>query len=165
MFKRKGTAKSYRFYRKRSKRKKGIRFLDLGIALLGLFTILFVLSSVRRLTQTQAEGSLRTTPLRVQVLNASGSKLKPKVIKLLQEKVLGTYYLVIVEQKDFPDSPLKETLLLDRMGEKKLARQVGERLGLKKENILSKKLENNYLNISYTLILGQDYQKLFKLKD
>lgn len=108
---------------------------------------------------------MRTTPLRVQVLNASGSKLKPKVIKLLQEKVLGTYYLVIVEQKDFPDSPLKETLLLDRMGEKKLARQVGERLGLKKGNILSKKLENNYLNISYTLILGQDYQKLFKLKD
>lgn len=139
--------------------------MDLGIAFLGLVTILFILSSVRRLTQTQAEGSLRTTPLRIQVLNASGLELDPKVIRLLEEKTLGTYYFMVVEQKNFPDSPIKETLLLDRTGEKKLARQVGERLGLKKDNIVSRRLENNYLNITYTLILGQDYQKLFKLTD
>ncbi len=165
MFKRKGKVKSYRFYQKRSKKKRGSRFLDLGIALLGLLTILFVLSSIKRLTQTQAEGSLRTTPLRVQILNASGQKLNPEIIKLIEEKDLSPYYLVVVEQKDFSDSLVKESLLLDRMGEKMISRQVAEKLGLKRENILIEKLESNYLNINYTLILGQDYQKLFKLND
>jgi len=165
MFKRKGKVKSYRFYQKRSKKKRGSRFLDLGIALLGLLTILFVLSSVKRLTQTQAEGSLRTTPLRVQILNASGQRLNPEIIKLIEEKDLSPYYLKVVEQKDFSDSLIKESLLLDRIGERKLSRQVAEKLGLKRENILLEKLEGNYLNISYTLILGQDYRKLLKLND
>ncbi|HEX9912413.1 MAG TPA: hypothetical protein VGB01_04100 [candidate division Zixibacteria bacterium] len=166
MFKRKRKVKSYRFYRKRSKKKKGSRFLDLGIALLGILTILFVLSSVKRLTQTQAEGSLRTTPLRIQVLNASGQRLNPEIIKLkIEEKDLNPYFLVVVEQKDFSDSLVKESLLLDRMGGKGISKQVAEKLGLKRENILLEKLEGNYLNISYTLILGQDYQKLLKLND
>jgi hypothetical protein len=165
MFKRKGKVKSYRFYQKRSKKKRGSRFLDLGITLLGVLTILFVLSSIKRLTQTQAEGSLRTTPLRVQILNASGQKLKPEIIKLIEEKDLSPYFLVVVEQKDFSDSLVKESLLLDRMGEKMISRQVAEKLGLKRENILLEKSEGNYLDINYTLILGQDYQKLFKLKN
>lgn len=165
MFKRKKTAKSHRFYRKRSKRKKSFNLLDLGIAFFGVLTILFVLSSVRRLTQTQAEGSLRITPLRLQVLNATGSELDTEVMKLLEEMNLGKYYFEVVEQENFSDSPIKETLLLDRGGEKKLTRLVGEKLGLKRENIISQELENNYLNISYTLILGQDYQEFLKQKD
>ena len=108
---------------------------------------------------------MRTTSLRLQVLNASGFDLDTEVIKLLEEKNLGKYYFVVVEQKNFSDSPIKETLLLDRGGEKKLTRLVGEKLGMERENIISQKLENNYLNISYTLILGQDYQELLKQKD
>jgi hypothetical protein len=166
MFKRKGADKRYRFYRRRSKAKQGGRLLDLGIVFLGLLTILFVLSSAKRLTQTQAEGSLRTSPLRVQVLNSSGKKLDSGQVRLfLEKKNLSPYYLVVVEQKDLPDSLVKESLLLDRVGDGKVAQQIGEKIGLKKKNILDQKLENNYLNISYTLILGQDYQRIFKLKD
>jgi hypothetical protein len=165
MFKRKGADKRYRFYRKRSKTKQGGRFVDLGIAFLGLLIILFVLSSAKRLTQTQAEGSLRTIPLRVQVLNSSGKRISPDFSQFLEKKKISPYYLVIVEQKDLPDSLVKESLLLDRMGEEKAALLIGEKIGLKKKNILTRQLENNYLNISYTLILGQDYQKIFKLKD
>jgi hypothetical protein len=165
MFKRKGADKRYRFYRKRSKAKPRGRFVDLGIAFLGLLIILFVLSSAKRLTQTQAEGSLRTIPLRVQVLNSSGKRISPDFSQFLEKKKFSPYYLVIVEQKDLPDSLVKESLLLDRMGEEKTALLIGEKIGLKKKNILPQQLENNYLNISYTLILGQDYQKIFKLKD
>lgn len=139
--------------------------MDLGIAFLGLLIILFVLSSAKRLTQTQAEGSLRTIPLRVQVLNSSGKRISPDFSQFLEKKKISPYYLVIVEQKDLPDSLVKESLLLDRMGEEKAALLIGEKIGLKKKNILTRQLENNYLNISYTLILGQDYQKIFKLKD
>jgi len=103
--------------------------------------------------------------LRLQVLNASGFDLDTEVIKILEEKNLGKYYFVVVEQKNFSDSPIKETLLLDRAGEKKLTRLVGGKLGMERGNIISQKLENNYLNISYTLILGQDYQELLKQKD
>ena len=165
MFKRKGADKSYRFYRKRSKAKPRGRFLDLGIAFLGLLTILFIFSSAKRLIQTQAEGSLRTSPLRVQVLNSSGKRISPDFSQFLEKKNFSPYYLVIVEQKDLPDSLVKESLLLDRMGEEKTALLIGEKIGLKKKNILIRQLENNYLNISYTLILGQDYQRIFKLKD
>jgi len=139
--------------------------VDLGIAFLGLLIILFVLSSAKRLTQTQAEGSLRTNPLRVQVLNSSGKRISPGFAQFLEKKKFSPYYLVIVEQKDLPDSLVKESLLLDRMGEEKTALLIGEKIGLKKKNILTRQLENNYLNIGYTLILGQDYQKIFKLKD
>lgn len=139
--------------------------MDLGIAFLGLLIILFVLSSAKRLTQTQAEGSLRTIPLRVQVLNSSGKRISPGFAQFLEEKIFSPYYLVIVEQKDLPDSLVKESLLLDRMGEEKAALLIGEKIGLKKKNILTQQLENNYLNIGYTLILGQDYQKVFKPKD
>jgi hypothetical protein len=165
MFKRKKTAKSYRFYRKKSKKKKSFKFLDIGIAFLGILTILFVLSSLKRLTQTQAEGNSRVTPLRIQVLNASGSKLEPEVIEQLKKKSVGAYYLTIVELKDLNDSPIKETLLLDRKKDRKLARLVGEKLGVKRDNIESQELEDNYLDLNYTLILGQDYHKLFKLTD
>lgn len=139
--------------------------MDLGIAFLGLLMILFVLSSAKRLTQTQAEGNLRTIPLRVQVLNSSGKRISPDFSQFLEKKIFSPYYLVIVEQKDLPDSLVKESLLLDRMGEEKTALKIGEKMGLKKKNILTQQLENNYLNISYTLILGQDYQRIFKLKD
>lgn len=165
MFKRKGADKRYRFYRKRSKAKPRGRFLDVGIALLGLLTILFIFSSAKRLIQTQAEGSLRTSPLRVQVLNSSGKRISPDFSQFLEKKKFSPYYLVIVEQKDLPDSLVKESLLLDRMGEEKTALLIGEKMGLNKKNVLTEQLENNYLNISYTLILGQDYQRIFKLKD
>ena len=139
--------------------------MDVGIAFLGFVTILFMLSSARRLTQTQAEGGFKTTPLRVQILNASGSKLNPEVVKFLEKKSFGIYYLVVVDQTEIADSPIKETLLLDREGERKLSKQIGEKLGLKRENIISRKLENNELNLNFTLVLGQDYEKLFSLGD
>ena len=166
MFRRKKTVKkSYRFYKKGTKKRKGFKFLDFGITFLGLLTVLFVLSSIHRLTQTQAEGSSKTTPLRVQIVNASGSKLNPEVVRFLEGESLGKYYLVVVDLKDLTDSPIKETLLLERGGGRKLARQIGEKLGLKRENIISKKQEINELDLSYTLVLGQDYQKLFNIND
>jgi hypothetical protein len=105
------------------------------------------------------------TPLRIQLLNASGSRIEPEVIEQLKKKNMGTYCLTIVELKDFNDSPIKETLLLDRKKDRRLARLVGEKLGVKRANIESQELEDNYLDIDYTLILGQDYHKLFKLTD
>ncbi len=105
------------------------------------------------------------TPLRIQVLNASGSKLEPEFLEQLKKKNIGTYYLTIVELKDFNDSPIKETLLLDRKKDRKLARLLGEKLGVKRENIESQELEDNYLDLNYTLILGQDYRMLFKPTD
>ena len=165
MFKRKGADKRYRFYRKRSKAKQGGRFLDLGIAFLGLLTILFIFSSAKRLTQTQAEGSLKTNPLRVQIFNSSGKRLDPGLVKFLENRNLSPYYLVVVEQKNLPDSLVKESLLRDRRGDEKLALQIGEKIGMKRKNIMIQESRNPDPDIDYTLILGQDYQRIFKLKD
>ena len=139
--------------------------MDLGIAFLGLLIILFVLSSAKRLTQTQAEGSLRTIPLRVQVLNSSGKRISPDFAQFLEKKNLSPYYLVVVEQKNLPDSLIKESLLRDRRGDEKLALQIGGKIGMKRKNIIIQELSSHNPNIDYTLILGQDYQKIFKLKD
>jgi len=165
MFKRKGADKRYRFYRKRSKAKPRGSFLDLGIAFLGLVIILFVLSSAKRLTQTQAEGSLRTIPLRVQVLNSSGKRIGPDFARFLEKKNFSPYYLVIVEQKNLPDSLVKESLLRDRRGDEKLAQQIGGKIGVKSKNIILQESSDHDPDIDYTLILGQDYQKIFKPKD
>lgn len=138
----------------------------MGIVFLGLLTILFVLSSAKRLTQTRAEGGLRTTPLRVQVLNSSGKKLNPGQVRLsLEKKNLSPYYLVVVEQKNLPDSMVKESFLRDRRGDERLALQIGEEIGLKRKNIIVQELSNPDPDVDYTLILGQDYQRIFKLKD
>ncbi|HVP36547.1 MAG TPA: hypothetical protein VMT04_06075 [Terriglobales bacterium] len=166
MFKRKGADKRYRFYRKRSRAKSGGKFLDLGIAFLGLMTLLFILSSAKRLTQTQAEGSLRTNPLRVQVLNSSGKKLDPNQVRsFLEKRNLSPYYLVVVEQKNLPDSLVKESFLRDRRGDEKLALQIGEKIGLKKKNIIIQELSSPDPDVDYTLILGLDYQRIFKPND
>ena len=137
----------------------------MGIAFLGLVIILFVLSSAKRLTQTQAEGSLRTIPLRVQVLNSSGKRIGPDFARLLEKKNFSPYYLVIVEQKNLPDSLVKESLLRDRRGDEKLALQIGGKIGVKSKNIILQESSDHDPDIDYTLILGQDYQKIFKPKD
>lgn len=139
--------------------------MDLGIAFLGLLIILFVLSSAKRLTQTQAEGSLRTIPLRVQVLNSSGKRISPDFSQFLEKKNFSPYYLVVVEQKNLPDSMVKESFLRDRRGDEKLALQIGGGIGLKRKNIIIQELSNPDPDVDYTLILGQDYQRIFKPKD
>jgi len=140
--------------------------LDLGIAFLGLMTLLFILSSAKRLTQTQAEGSLRTNPLRVQVLNSSGKKLDPNQVRsFLEKRNLSPYYLVVVEQKNLPDSLVKESFLRDRRGDEKLALQIGEKIGLKKKNIIIQELSSPDPDVDYTLVLGLDYQRIFKPND
>ncbi len=63
----------------------------------------------------------------------------------------------VLEVGDFGDSAVAHTLVLDRKGESKIPYEVADVLGIKRDNVLFKKLEDNYLDLDVSIVLGTDY--------
>jgi len=77
----------------------------------------------------------------------------------------------VIETGNFEYSKADTTIksfILDRAGDEgkanpsEIALQTAQALGISKENVISKKLENNYQEIELTIVIGNDYQRLFK---
>lgn len=50
----------------------------------------------------------------------------------------------------------------EKAGPSELALLTAQVLGIGKDNVIYKKLENNYQEIKLTIVIGSDYQNLFK---
>ena len=72
----------------------------------------------------------------------------------------------IVEIGKLEDSVIRESLILDRLGDQKkglpseVALLTAEALGIRQRNVICKKLENNYQGISLTIVIGDDWEIL-----
>lgn len=157
-------SESAHFYKRREKRKSR-EAKDWIIILLTLILVVYVLSLVSHLTLNKAQGSGTEEPtyLRVQILNGcKQSGLAEKVRDQLISKRWEKFAFDVVDVGNFGDSTISQTLILDRKGSDKRAFEVAGILGIKKENVLLKRLEDNYLDIDLSIVLGADYSQIFK---
>lgn len=155
--------KEYRFYKKRPKRKRGVNLSGILITLLGIFVFVYGFSFVKRLGQKEIKTEIEPKDIRIQILNGSGIKgACRKVSEFLNENRSKNLVFYVVNEVDFSDSFVFQTILLDRSGNKELIGQIAEILGLKKNNVFFKPLKDNFLDLDATLVLGSDFKKILK---
>jgi len=148
---------------RRKEKKKARSFKDWLIIFLTFVLVVYALSFFRHLTLNKAQGTEEPIYIRVQILNGCGKDgVANKIRERLISKSWGDFVFDAVEVNDFGDSTVSHTLILDRKGQDRIAYQVADVLGIKKENVLTKKLEDNYLDIDLALVLGADYYQIFK---
>jgi hypothetical protein len=159
-----GKAGTRKFYKKGKVQKKtGSRSLSFFILMLGLVVLVYTFSFVKRLTQTEAVGSPEPILVRMEILNGCGVPGAGQDVReyLLDREFEGVVFDVI-NVGNFTDTQMSQTLIWDRVGEEKIALRVAQLLGIEKDKVSYHPLENNYLEIKVTLILGSDYQKIFR---
>jgi hypothetical protein len=135
--------------------KRGLRArgLELGILLLALILVVFLFSTVRRLTQTQEKPlPVERKIVRVEVLNGCGTPgLAKKVTDFLRIKGFDVVNVGNAENFEFP-----ETLVVDRVGDMTSAWKVARAMGV--NNVIQQKEVDLLLDV--TLILGKDHNEL-----
>lgn len=186
MLKKDKRKKSYRFYR-RGKRKKfgfwarlGSKFLWVSIVFLTILILIYAFSFYRKLSQPEAKEQKKPVLVRIQILNGISESPVPRDEDLAQKLAKKLELLkannivcqiVEIEKCDIgslglEDSSAKESLILDRWGDEKngipseVAMLTAEALGINRQNVIPKKLKNDYQDISLTLWIGNDYKIL-----
>lgn len=127
--------------------------MELGILLLALILVVFLFSTVRRLTQTQEKPlPVERKIVRVEVLNGCGTPgLAKKVTDFLRIKGFDVVNVGNAENFEFP-----ETLVVDRVGDITSAWKVARAMGV--NNVIQQKEVDLLLDV--TLILGKDHNEL-----
>ena len=92
--------------------------------------------------------------IQVEVLNGCGVRgLASSFAKSLRKKGID-----VVKTGNYKSSQVKSTQIIDRIGNKEFARQIGELLGINSRHIYTQK--KTELLIDATIILGKDYKQL-----
>lgn len=162
-----GKAGSRKFYKKGKVRKKtGSRSLSFFILILGLVVLVYTFSFVKRLTQTEAIGSPEPILVRMEILNGCGVPgAAHKVRDFLLTQEFESVTFDVKDVGNFSDTDISETVIWDRVGDVNTVQKVAQVLGIKKENVSYHVLKEKHLKIlgvQITLILGSDYQKIFR---
>jgi hypothetical protein len=184
MFKKKKRKKEHRYYRGK-RRKKGSfwsklasKFLWIMIIFLTGLLAVYAFSFYHKLSQPEAKEQRKPTLARVQILNGcskpGGMDLAQKMAKRLEQLKVDNivYEIVAVEKSELEsmgleDSEVKESMILDRMGNEnndspsEVALLTAKALGVSPQNVIYKRLKNNYQEVSLTILIGNDYKILF----
>jgi hypothetical protein len=165
----------------------GSKFLWVSIVFLTILILIYAFSFYQKLSQPEAKEQKNPVLVRVQILNGcsnstvlKGEDVALKLAKRLEQLSAGSigkvnnmvYEIVEIEKCDFgsigvEDSLAKESLILDRLGDEKnsspseVALLTAQALGISRQNVITKKLKNNYQDISLTIWIGDDYKILF----
>ena len=184
MFKKDKRRKTYRYYRRGKRRKFGFwarlgsKFLWISIVFLTILLLIYAFSFYQKLSQPEAKEQKEPILVRVQILNgcsvsvaSSGEGLAQKLAQRLKQLKVDSiaYEIVEIEKYDFgsiglEDSLGEESLILDRMGDEKsgspseVALITARELGISPQNVVYKKLKNNYRSISLTILIGNDHE-------
>jgi hypothetical protein len=183
MFKRKRTHKFYRGRKRKSGfwTRLGSKLLWGCIAFLSVLLLAYAFSFYQRLNQPEAKEKGKQILVRVQIVNgcpgaalSTGEDLAQKLArKLSQLQVDNLVYEIDDLQKpelgsaELGDSEARESLVIDRVGSQgkdspsEAALLTARALGISPRNVVYKKLENNYRDVSLTILIGKDYKTLF----
>jgi hypothetical protein len=173
MFGKNKKRKTSRFYKRKGKKEKSSKFLEISIILLTLLLLIYGFSFFKKISQSE------TTPIptqnkelifvRTQILNGSQKEgLAQKLADRLRDLRVDNIIYDVIQTGNFENLKPEQSFILDRAGDEEkadpsqIALLTAQALGMDKENVLCKKLENNYQEIALTIVIGNDYQRLFK---
>ena len=150
--------------------------MEIPIILLTLLLLVYSFSFFKKISQSEPTQkqpqSKELVFVRTQILN--GCKREGMAEKLADRlKVLRVENIIydIIDTGNFEYSKtdsLMQSFILDRTQDEEkadpseVALLTAQVLGIGKDNVVCKKLENNYQEIDLTIVIGSDYQKLFK---
>jgi hypothetical protein len=175
MFRKNRKSKAHRFYR-RGKQKRSSKLLEASIIFLTILFLIYAFSFFKKVSQSEATPkptqSKELIFVRTQILNGSQKEGLAQQLgdRLKQLKVDNITYDVI-QTGNIEYLKPKQSFILDRTGDEgkgnpsQVALLTAQALGIDKENVLCKKLEDNYQEIELTIVIGSDtsdYQRLFK---
>ena len=182
--------KTHRYYRKTKRTKLNFwtklssKFLWVTIAFLTILLVIYAFSFFRKLSLPEASdfGSSgkdigKQITARIQILNgcseSKGKEFVRKITgKLEQFKSDQIGYEIVESGKcefgsaGLEDSLVNESLILDRTeggkddAPSEAALITARVLGINPQNVISKKLKNNYQDITLTILVGNDYKTL-----
>jgi hypothetical protein len=172
MFRKKKKRKFGKFYKRKEKKQKSSKFLELFIVFLTFLLLIYGFSFFKKISQ--GETTVRLTQgeepifVRTQILNWSQKEgLAQRLADKLREMRVGNIIYNIVQVGNLEHSKAEQSFIMDRTTEEEanpseIALLTAFALGIDKENVICKKLENNYQEIELTLVIGKDHQRLFK---
>lgn len=164
MFKTKKSNKRKRTAKQKSRLARLVngRLLEIVIAIAFGVVVLFVVSMSVRITGGVSQ--ILDSPdyeVRLQVLNGCGvNGLAGKVADVWADFVDSDIRIIVVETDNFDLRPVEKTFLISRDGDKSAARTLAKKLHLKNPEILSQPLEQNYREVTVTLVLGGDWLEI-----
>lgn len=137
------------------------RLLDIGIIVLGVFTLLLVYSFVNRVGSPRPDAARMYNPdsllgdiIQVEIRNGNGvSGLASDMTEYLR-----SYGFDVVEQGDHTSFDQEETVIFDRIGNLDAAKQVALALGIEASEIVEDVQPDFYLDVS--VIIGMDYKSI-----
>jgi hypothetical protein len=188
MFKKNKRRKTHRYYRRKRTKKVGLRaylgskLLEIFIVFLTLFILMYAFSFYKKLSQPEAKEQRKLIFARTQILSGCqkstdvnhtahiagsiGEGVAQRVAERLKGLKVNNIVYQIVEIGKLKDSIIRESLILDRLGDQKkglpseVALLTAEALGIPQRNVIYKRLEDNYQWISLTIVIGDDWKIL-----
>lgn len=154
--------------------------MEVSIIFLTILFLIYAFSFFKKVSQSEtslkpAQGK-ESIFVRTQILNGSQKEgLTDSLAHRLRGLRVNNIFYDVIETGNFEYLKPEQSFILDRgVDEEKtnlktqtvcpseIAFLTAQALGIDKENVLCKKLENNYQEIELTIVIGNDYQRLFK---
>ena len=154
--------------------------MEVSIIFLTILLLIYAFSFFKKVSQSEtslkpAQGK-ESIFVRTQILNGSQREgLADSLARRLKGLRVDNIIYDVIETGNFEYLKPEQSFILDRaVDEEKanlktqtpcpseIAFQTAQALGIDKENVLCKKLENNYQEIELTIVIGNDYPRLFK---
>lgn len=142
------------------------RLLELLIAAVFIIVLVYVVSMSIRVSQ----GVSRTLEspehvVRLQILNGCGvTGLASRLADGLSGYEDSDLEIQIVDTDNFEISKVRQSFVISRLEDNTVATKLAAKMGLPTEDIRNQPLENNYRQVSATLVIGEDWESLEQLK-
>jgi hypothetical protein len=154
-----GSLKSYRSRVRTKKVKSGGRKLDYLLVLTSVLVIAFVGSFAVKYSIGESSPEVRPPAyLRFQVLNGCGvGGAAAKFASWIRNKSTSEIVIDVIDESNFTTFDEEKTMLLVRDATAAQVERVAELIGFTAEQIVHKELDDNFLDIDFTIVLGKDF--------
>ncbi|MFH1700408.1 MAG: LytR C-terminal domain-containing protein [Candidatus Zixiibacteriota bacterium] len=149
---------------KRAKNKKPIRFLEFSIIFLLIVVGAYAASFIVQVSNGYSKENPPTEYyINLQVLNGCGEKgIANKLANKIEASVKKPLAVRIIDTDNFYNFGVEKTFIISRKSNLNAATLLATQLNIDPE-VTYREIEDNYLDIGATLILGNDYRDIFEI--
>ncbi|MEW6412581.1 MAG: LytR C-terminal domain-containing protein [Candidatus Zixiibacteriota bacterium] len=148
-----------------NKKENVIRILQMGLVLVFFVVVLFVGTFAVRVTRGVSKTiDAPAHMIRLEILNGcSQAGIASRAGKILTEYADPNLEIKVIATGDFDIRKVTKTFVIAREKDKTASKLLARTLGLDQSEVLYKPMENNYRQISTTLVLGEDHDSVITL--
>jgi hypothetical protein len=134
----------------------------LELAIVAIFALVIIYAASFAIRVTRGFSKTVESPefiLRLQILNGCGEKgAANQVTQSIPDLVKMPLEVKVIDVDNFDSYNITESFIISREKDLKASMLLADKLGLDRDKIVYKPIENNYRSISATLVLGSDFK-------